>query len=307
MPSGSEDSVSREDKDMYAFSRRWIILLLLLPTLVFFTVYTLYPVASTFRTAFQYNRINTPKHYATMDNWKLMLKDAHLPNAFKNSLIIMACEFVLLFPLSFLLGMLLNINFRGGGVVKVITFLPYILSGVLTTLIWYFIVDPGMGILNPFLRSIGLGKLAAVWIGGPKLTPYTISVIDSWKAIGFYAVLIMAGLKMIPRELNEAATIDGVSRAQRSWYITFPLLRETLKIAVVYIIISALQTFQTVVILTRGGPNYKSTVLAYYIYDEQWGFDRNFGYGAAISLILFVIIMGLSIGFLTLTRKRVEN
>ena len=112
---------------MYAFSKRWIILLFLLPTLVFFTVYTLYPVADTFRTAFQYNRINTPRHYATLDNFKLMFKDAHLANALKNSLIVMVSEFILLFPLSFLLGLLLNINFHGGGIVKLITFTPYIL------------------------------------------------------------------------------------------------------------------------------------------------------------------------------------
>ncbi len=168
-------------------------------------------------------------------------------------------------------------------------------------------MGPGTGILNPFLKSIGLARWTRPWIGGPKLTPYTVSVVDSWKNIGFFAVLIMAGLKMIPRELNEAATIDGVNRPQRSWYITFPLIKETLKICVVYIIIGALQTFQTIVILTRGGPNYKSTVIAFYIYDEQWGYDRNFGYGAAISLILFVAIMGLSIGFLTLTRRRVEQ
>jgi raffinose/stachyose/melibiose transport system permease protein len=292
---------------MYAFSKRWIILLFLLPTLIFFTVWTLYPVASTFRTAFQYNRVNTPKHYATLDNWKKMLTDAHLLGALKNSLIVMFGEFILLFPLSILLGLLLNINFHGGGILKLITFTPYILSGVLTTLIWFFIVDPGMGILNPVLKGIGLGKLVAVWIGGPKLTPYTVSVIDSWKSIGFYAVLIMAGLKMIPRELNEAATIDGVSRRQRTWHITLPLLRETLKICVVYIVINALQTFQTVLILTRGGPNFKSEVIAHYLYEEQWGYDRNIGYGAAISLILFVAVMGISIGFLSLTRRRVEN
>ncbi len=292
---------------MHAFCKRWIKLLFLLPTLFFFTVYTLYPVATTFRTAFQYNMINSQKHYNTLDNFKRMIKDDHALTAIKNSAIIMLSEFILLFPLSFLLGLLLNISFRGSGFVKLITFTPYILSGVLTTLVWYFVVDPGMGILNPFLKAIGLGKLARVWIGGPTLTPYTVSVIDTWKSIGFYAVLIMAGLKMIPRELNEAATIDGASKPQRAWYLTLPLLKETLKICVVYIIINALQTFQTIVILTRGGPNYKSTVLAYYIYDEQWGFDRNFGYGAALSLILFVLIMGLSIGFLTVTRKRVEN
>ena len=292
---------------MHVFCKRWIKLLFLLPTLIFFTVYTLYPVAATFRTTFQYARINTKVHYAGLDNFKQLFKDQHVPTVLKNTVIVMVCEFILLMPLSFLLGSFLNIKFWGGGLVKLLAFTPYILSGVITTLVWFFVVDPGMGILNPFLKSIGLDSLAKVWIGGSVLTPYTVSVIDTWKSIGFYAVLIMAGLKMIPRELNEAATIDGVSRPQRVVYLTLPLLKETLKICVVYVIINALQTFQTVLVLTRGGPNYKSDVIATYIYNVQWGYESNFGYGAVISLILFIAVMGLSIGFLTLTRKRVEN
>jgi len=292
---------------MHIFCKRWIKLLFLLPTLVFFCVYTLYPVASTFRTTFQYARINTPVHYAGLDNFKKLFADERVPIALKNTAIVTLGELILILPLSFLLGLLLNVKFWGNGLVKLITFIPYILSGIITTLIWFFVVDPGLGVLNGFLKSIKLGSLARVWIGGEYLTPYTVAVIDTWKTIGFYSVLIMAGLKMIPKEYYEAATIDGASQPQKTWYLTIPLLRETLKICVVYVVIYGIQTFQTIVVLTAGGPNYKSHVIATYIYIVQWGYERNFGYGSVVALIMFIAIMGLSIGFLSLTRRRVEN
>jgi raffinose/stachyose/melibiose transport system permease protein len=292
---------------MHIFCKRWIKLLFLLPTLVFFIAYTVYPVVDTFRTTFQYARINTPVHYAGLDNYKALFQDEHLPTVLKNTVIVTMSELILLLPLSLLLGLLLNIDFRGVGFVKVITFTPYILSGVITTLVWFFVVDPGLGILNNFLKSINLKKLALIWIGGETLTPYTVAFLDSWKTIGFYSLLVLAGLKMIPREYYEAATMDGASRFRRTWFITIPLLKETLKVCVVYMIIYGIQTFQTVVVLTSGGPNYKSHVIATYIYWEQWGNPRNFGYGATVALIMFIAIMGLSIGFLSLTRRRVEN
>lgn len=291
---------------MYLFCKRWIKLLLFLPCLVFFCVWTLYPVLTSFQTAFQFSWLLDPHHYYTLDNWVKLATDWRLPIALKNTGIIVACSFILLFPLGVGLGLFLNIKFRGSGVVKLVTFTPVILSGVMTALIWFFIVDPGLGFLNPFLRSIGLGGLARQWIGGKVLTPYTLSVIGAITGVGWYGVVVMSGLKMIPSEVNEAATIDGVTRWQRTRHITLPMLKETLKIVVVYIVIGSLGTFQSVFVLTRGGPDSRSHVLASYIYGMQWG-ERNMGYGAVLSMILFVLIMGFSIGFLTLTRRRIED
>jgi raffinose/stachyose/melibiose transport system permease protein len=294
---------------MHVFCKRWIKLLFLLPTLVFFCTWTVFPVYSMFKTSFEYNRLGMggavkPKPNGVA-NYKWMVTDVRLPTVLKNTFITTAIELVLLLPFSFLLGLLLNKSFRGNGVMKLITFMPYIISGVLTSLVWFFVIDPRVGVLNPLLKQLGLGKLALQWIGGPTLTPYTVGVLDSWKAIGFFSVLVLAGMKMIPQELYEAAIIDGASAVRRAWNITIPLLKETFKICTVYIIIGGINTFQTVVILTNGQPNFKSYVIALYTYYEEWS-ARDMGRGCALSVLMFVIIMGLSIGFLQLTRKRVE-
>jgi raffinose/stachyose/melibiose transport system permease protein len=291
---------------MHVFCKRWIKLLFLLPTLVFFCVYTVFPIYSMFRTTFEYNRLGTPPRPTGLANYKWLPTDSFIPLVIKNTFIVTGGELIILIPFAFLLGLLLNKNYRGNGVMKLISFSPYILSGILTSLVWFFVIDPRIGILNAVLNRIGFKGLALQWIGGKTLTPYTVSVLDSWKTIGFYAVLVLAGLKMIPQELYEAATIDGASPARRTWNITIPLLKETFKICIVYIIINGFQTFQTVYMLTGGGPNRQSHVIATYIYYLEWGLPRNMGQGCTVAVIMFVIIMGLSIGFLSLTRKRVE-
>jgi raffinose/stachyose/melibiose transport system permease protein len=294
---------------MHVFCKRWIKLLFLIPTLVFFCTWTIFPVYDMFKTSFEYNRLGSgtvaKPHPAGLSNYEWMLTDPRLGKILANTFTITGGELLLLIPLSFLLGMILNKSFRGNGVMKLISFLPYIVSGVLTSLVWFFVVDPRIGILNAFLKQVGLGALALQWIGGPVLTPYTVAVLDTWKAIGFYSVLVLAGIKMIPGELYEAAIIDGASGSQRAWNITIPLLKETFKICVVYIIIGGVQTFQTVYMLTGGQPNFKSHVIAGYIYWVEW-IARDMGHGCALSVLMFVIIMGLSIGFLSMTNKRVE-
>jgi raffinose/stachyose/melibiose transport system permease protein len=294
---------------MHVFCKRWIKLLFLLPTLVFFCTWTVFPVYSMFKTSFEYNRLGMggafkPKPNG-IANYKWVATDPRLPKVFANTLVTTVGDLVILVPFAFLLGLLLNKDFRGNGVMKLISFAPYIISGVLTSLVWFFVIDPRIGVLNAALKQVGLGNLALQWIGGETLTPYTVAVLDSWKAIGFYAVLMLAGLKMIPAELYEAAIIDGASAPRRTWNITIPLLKETFKICIVYVIIGGIQTFQTIYILTSGGPNYKSHEIATFIYFEEWS-ARDMGRGCALSVVMFVIIMGLSIGFLVATRKRVE-
>jgi raffinose/stachyose/melibiose transport system permease protein len=293
---------------MHLFCKRWIKLLFLLPTLVFFSTYTLYPLYSLVTTTFTNFRFGFGQTvFSGFGNYKMLLQDPHFLIALKNTFIVTCGEILLILPIAFLLGLLLNRDFRGNNLIKLITFTPYIISGVLTSLVWFFVLDPRIGILNAILKRVGLGALAQLWIGGEVLTPYSVAVIDSWKAQGFYAVLVLAGLKMIPRELYEAATIDGASAPQKAWTITIPMLRETLKTCVVYVIIAGIQTFQTVLILTRGQPNYKSHVVASLIYYEQWDIPRRIAYGCTMALFMFVVTMGISIGFLSMTRRRIDT
>jgi ABC-type sugar transport system permease subunit len=131
-------------------------------------------------------------------------------------------------------------------------------------------------------------------------------VIESWKSFGFYAVLFLAGIRMIPTEIFDAAVVDGASSFQRIRHVTLPMLKETNKVVAVLVFLSAVQSLQTVWILTKGGPNFQSHTIGSYIYTvflEQ----RRVGYASSITLLIFVLMMVISIAFLTLTARRVEE
>jgi raffinose/stachyose/melibiose transport system permease protein len=291
---------------MFRYCKRWIKLLFFSPALVFFSLYTVYPIFYSLMISFTNKSTFRPGRFIGLANFIKMFADTHLFIALSNSAIITVGELILIIPLSFLLGLFINLQFRGSDIVKLLCFTPYILSIILTTLIWFFIVDPGIGIINTFLKSVHLDSLALEWIGGKVLTPYTVTIIESWKALGFYSVLFLAGLKMIPKELFEASMMDGASGWQKTRFITLPMLKETLKIVAVYIVLNAIQSLQTVYILTNGGPNYRSHSIASYMYERLIA-ARQAGYASAIAFLMFVVIMVFSVGLLKITAKRIED
>ncbi len=291
---------------MFIFSTRRNKILLLLPALAFFCVYTLYPIAYSLLLAFQFKPTFRPGRFIGLENFADMASDERLWAALKNTVIIVGIEIALIPVLAFLLGLLLNESFRGNSIVKVLAFTPYILAGVVTTLVWLFIVDPGIGLISGVLDAFDIDSTAWPLIGGSTLTPFTVAVIESWKAFGFYAILFLAGLKMIPVELFDAARVDGASALQRIRFVTLPMLKETNKIVVVLVFLSAVQSLQTVWILTRGGPNFQSHTVGSYTY-AVFVEQRQVGYASSITLLIFVLMMVISIAFLTITSRRVEE
>jgi raffinose/stachyose/melibiose transport system permease protein len=291
---------------MYAFSTRQTKLLLFLPALAFFLVFTLYPIVYSLILAFQNKPTYRPGRFIGIDNFLGMASDERLWTALRNSAIIVVVELLLIPALAFLLGLLINQSFRGSNLVKVLAFMPYILAGVVTTLVWLFIVDPSIGLINGVLNAIHVDAAGLQLIGGPDLTPVTVAVIESWKALGFYAVLFLAGLKMIPAELFDAAAVDGATAVQRIRFITLPMLKETNKVVIVLVFLNAVQSLQTVWILTKGGPNFESHSIGSYIY-EVFIEQRRVGYASSLALLVFVLMMVFSIAFLVRTSRRVEE
>lgn len=291
---------------MFKYSKLWMKLLLLLPSLIFFCVYVLYPVGYSLFLSFQFKPTYQPGHFIGLANFVTMAKDVRLWTALKNTSIIIVLQLALIPALSFLLGLFINQRFLGSTVVKVLVFTPYILSGIVTTLVWFFVVDPRIGLINSFLNFLHIDTTGLLLIGGRTLTPYTVAVIETWKSLGFYSVIIMAGLKMIPAELYDAAMMDGASAVQKVRYITLPMLRETNKIVAVYVFINAVQSLQTVYILTKGGPNFQSHTVGSYLY-EVFLSERRAGYASSIAFLMFVLILGVSIIFLQLNARRIDE
>ena len=148
--------------------------------------------------------------------------------------------------------------------------------------------------VDQVLESMGLGFIVQLWLADPDVVMYTLFVIISWKYFGFHMIIMLAGLQNIPREVEEAALVDGASRNQTIRHITLPLLGPTIRVSVFLSIIGALQLFDLVWATTKGGPVNASNTMAIYMYD--WGFRRQqLGYGSAVAVILFIIALVLAL------------
>ena len=182
--------------------------------------------------------------------------------------------------------MLLNARLPGRALLRTLFFAPYVLSEVVTGVVWRQILRPD-GLLDHILNGIGADGLVHEWLADPNVVLYSLFFVISWKYFGFHMILLLAGLQQIPKELGEAAAIDGASAWQRFRHITLPLLGPTLRVSIFLSIIGALQLFDLVWVTTKGGPIGSSSTMATYLYDQ---FRKNlFGYASAVSIVIFVL------------------
>ncbi|WP_028610073.1 carbohydrate ABC transporter permease [Paenibacillus harenae] len=291
---------------MIWLSKRRYILFMLLPTLLVYLAYIILPVIVSFCYSLtEYSGIGAAI-FVGLHNYASLLGDSLFWKSLKNTFIVLLVAFVLLLPGAFLLALLLNVKIKGGNAVKAMNFAPSIVAPILVGLIWVFILDPQMGLINVILKKIGVDQLALQWIGGTKLTPYSVGVVFTWQMIGFLATIFLAGLKMIPRDVYESSSIDGASKLQQLFRITVPMLGETIKINVVLIITGVFKIFETVLLLTNGGPNHLSEVMVTYMYNVTFT-SGEYGYGMAIATVTFLLTMVFSLVYMGLSKKNIEE
>jgi multiple sugar transport system permease protein len=184
-------------------------------------------------------------------------------------------------------------------VIRSIIILPWLMPGVVVGLLWLWLLDPTIGIVNEFLRTIGLGTIP--FLNLPRSAMPSIAMINIWQYVGYTALLLFAGLQSIPGSVYEAGSIDGANEVQMFTKVTVPLLRPVLVFVLVTSIIGSFQIFDTVAITTKGGPVNATKVLNYYIYEQA--FSRfNMGYATAISMVLFLILIFISLAQMRLMR-----
>jgi ABC-type sugar transport system permease subunit len=172
--------------------------------------------------------------------------------------------------------------------------------------IWSWILEPRNGVLNEFLRAIGLGNLAKPWLSDPEIVTWALITAALWRQIAYAMVLFLAGLKNVSKELVEAAYVDGANAWQRFWYVILPALRPAMVIAITVNIIDSLRAFDIVYVMTRGGPFYSSSVMANYMYIQSFH-NYRMGYGSAIAVIQFLITLGFIVMYLLYTLGKEEK
>jgi raffinose/stachyose/melibiose transport system permease protein len=286
---------------MVWLSRRWLVALMIAPAFLVYTVYVVYPVVYSFFYSFSdSNGVSDPR-FVGAANYRAMVHDSLFWSSLRNTVVVLGIGVVLLVPLAFLLALLLSGPVKGAGALRALIFAPAIVAPILVGLIWVFILDPHIGLVNGFLASLGL--TGPQWIGGTSLTPLSVGLVYVWQTIGFVMTIFYAGVKMLPRDVLEASAIDGATRLQQLRYVTVPMLQETFGICTVLVITGAFKIFELVYVLTGGGPVHLSDVLVSYMYYVTFTV-QDYGYGMAIAVVIFILAVAVSLGYLGLRRRR---
>lgn len=273
------------------------------PAVILFLLYIIIPVFMAFYYGFtNFTGIGKPE-FLGLRNYITLFSDKIFYIALKNTGLVLTMSLLLIVPCSFGLSLLFARKMRGGKLVKAFCFSPNIISPILIGLIWVFILDPKIGLINAFLRYIGVSAQPE-WIGGKTLTPYCVGAIFLWQTLGYNATIFLAGIKMVPQELYEASEIDGAGKMQQLIYITFPMIRQTIIIVMLLVITGCFKIFEIVYQLTGGGPNHMSDLLVTYMYYSTFTSSR-YGYGMSIASVTFLISALFAVIYLYVTREQV--
>jgi raffinose/stachyose/melibiose transport system permease protein len=260
----------------------------LLPALILYGVFVLYPITQSIRySGYEWNGLAPLTDWVGLQNFMDAFADPDFIEAIQHNFIIIGLSLALQIPFAISLAVLLSRKLKGRGLFRTMYFAPFILSEVVTGVVWRQIFRPE-GLFDVMLGSVGADSLSREWLADPSIALYSLFFVISWKYFGLHMVLIMAGLQTIPDELEEAASIDGATWWQGFRYVTFPLLGPTIRVSIFLSIIGALQLFDLVWVTTKGGPVNATATMATYLVD--WGFRRGqFGYASAVSVIIFVL------------------
>ncbi|MFD4525793.1 carbohydrate ABC transporter permease [Streptomyces sp. NPDC058470] len=275
-----------------------VALLLIFPSVVGFLVFYAYPTFRGIYLSFTDFRVLSPPNWVGLENLRTMAHD----DVFWQSLWV-TVYFVLL---SVVFGTLVSLvtavvlhRVTRSSTLRGVILLPFLISNVIAALVWQWMLDPTMGIINIALES--LTGHSVLFLGSTDWAIPAIAAISVWKWMGYYALLIFAGLQTIPPTIYEAGRVDGASEWQMFRRLTVPLLRPILAMVVVLTVINSFQVFDIVQVTTKGGPAHASNVLQKYIYDKAFS-QFDFGYAATMSLALFALLITVTFTQLRLAR-----
>jgi raffinose/stachyose/melibiose transport system permease protein len=275
----------------------------LFPALALYLLLVLLPIGQgVYYSGFDWNGLAPLTEFIGLDNYREALSNPVFLASVRHVFLIAALTLCLQLPFALGLAVLLNERIRGRAALRLLFFLPYVLSEVITAVVWRLLLQPA-GLADRTLEALGLAGIVQEWLADPNVVLYTLFVVITWKYFGFHMILYLAGLQQIPRELEEAAALDGANKWQTFRHVTLPLLGPTIRISVFLSIIGSLQLFDLVWVMTGGGPVNASNTTAVYMIDH--GFKRlQFGYGSAVAVLAFVISFIVALAYQRFVLRR---
>lgn len=278
--------------------------LCLAPATILIAVFVVWPVVSVFYYSLQVYNVTEPwlNQFVGLGNFKDILTGDAI---FRSSLLVsvewVVVQVVLQLVLGLGLALVLNRAFRGRALARSIIFSPWALSGVVITATWTLMYQPLTGMLDTILLRAGIVHSPVQWLSDTHIVFGSVSLAELWRGVPFFAILLLAGLQGIPSDLYEAASVDGARRAQAFWRVTLPLLKDTIILATLLRGVWEFNNVDVIYTMTDGGPGTDTTTLPIYIVNEAVRY-HNFGYGSALSVISFAILLCFALGYLKLGR-----
>lgn len=274
----------------------------LLPAFLFYAAFRLVPYVQTFWFGFHEWDGLGERRWIGVANYSEALTDDRFWQAGRNTLAFMVLDLAMPLTIALFLAILVAEVRWGRTVYRVGLFTPYVLSGAVVAVMWKQIYNPEVGILNAFLRAVGLGDLAHSWLGESQFALPAVAVANAWQGYGFAFVVFLAALQSIDPTLYEAARIDGANWPQLVRHVTIPGLGNAITMLCSLTIFGAIGTFTFIYIMTGGGPNYATEVLSTYIYDKAFT-ELRFGYASAVSVGLALLALVVTAIFIRLRER----
>ncbi len=266
--------------------------LFIFPAVVGFVIFFAVPAVRGLLVSFTNWNLLTPAEYVGLQNYERLFSDSSFWNSVQVTLKYVLFNIPLQIVLAMALAVFMDRVFQKSAWLRGIIVIPWLLPGVVVALLWMWMLDNRLGIVNELLNALGI--TSQPFLGSVDQVIPSIALINIWRYVGYTSILMFAGLKTIPQQLYDAASIDGASGWRQFWSVTLPLLRPVLAFVLITHIVGSFQIFDTIAVTTGGGPVKASQVLYWYIY--EFAFVRfNMGYATTIATVLFVVLVGITL------------
>ncbi|GAA1978564.1 sugar ABC transporter permease [Terrabacter lapilli] len=291
---------------MNTIRTRWRSLAWVLPALVLLLVFVYYPIVDNLRLSlFSWNAFSVRPTFVGVDNYRTAFGDPVFWQALRNNVVFAVVSLVCQVGFSLVLAAVLEefVHQRLRGILRTIYFIPAVISITVAGILFSFLYNPRIGLVNRLLEAVGLGAWQHSWLGEPGTAMGSIIAMSQWQSIGYTAILFVVAIQRIPREFHEAAKVDGAGPVRRFFSVTVPMVREMTTLITILTISGAFLVFNEVMVMTGGGPSNSSQVLGTWLYRNAF-LNDDMGYASAIATVIFVITLAVGAVQIQVSRRR---
>ncbi len=281
----------------------------LIPSLILILILVIYPVFETIRLSFFHYRIQTlmlGEKFIGIQNFTKLFSDEQFFNSLKFTLVFTITAVSLETVIGMLFALIMNQKIPGQGLIRTAVLIPWAIPTIISGLMWKFMYSEQYGVINYILNMLKIIEGGLPWLSDAGLAVLATIIADVWKTTPYMSLLILSGLQTIPPQMYEAASIDGASKLQLFWYITIPLIKPVLSVAILFRTLATFRIYALIAVLTSGGPANATQSLSLYTIKTYFNFG-NLGYGAALATVTFVISLLISMFFLDALKSKVER